>query len=410
MSVTNLSPTQLLDLGIKKKNRQIELSWQELADQYSNGLFRTGEAFRCWVKNQLRGSKTTTPAPNPITDTTNSSFKETIEINKDGSQSSNKLVRMSIDESKDPSFLLKAHGYDTTEWELVSAKSKIWNAYSKQDGVMQLYASSISAKPKSNGFSMDKLLDKISEIPPVHIGQGNHIIQDKRLLEIPLFDSHFGISDFEYYIPTQCEIYNKIKSRKWEEIMFIIGQDMLHNDNFKGQTANGTQIESVDIPKAWEDATKFYHPLIESAITQSNKVKIIYSKGNHDESLSWAFVQLIKQRFPEINVDDTFIERKAHTFGNVFIGITHGDKARRNLHNLFQVEFPMQWAKATTREVHSGHLHTEDCKDWFGTMVRTLATRNKTDKWHMDNGFVGNHKRFMLFEYDENELKSIHYV
>lgn len=408
MKLSNLSPSQLLELGIKKKNKQIELSWQELADQYSNGMFRTGEAFRCWVKNQLRDKKNTPPTP--ITDTANTSFKETIQINKDGSQSSNKLIRMSIDDSKNPSFLLKAHGYDIDEWELVSAKSKIWNAYSKQDGVMQLYASSIAVKPKTIGFSMEKLLEEIKKVPPVYVNTVYRDLSDRRLLEIPFFDSHFGISDLEYYKPTQKETIDLIHSRHWDEILFVIGQDMFHNDNFRGKTANETPIEKVDIPKAWSDAMHFYYPMIEESLNQSNKVKVIYSKGNHDESLAWAFVQLLKVRFPQVEFDDGFIERKAHTFGKVFIGVTHGDKARKNLHNVFQVDFPLEWAHATTREIHSGHLHNEDCKDWFGTMVRTLSTRNKTDSWHKDNGYVGNHKRFMLFEYNETELKSIHYV
>lgn len=408
--MTAFSPERLLEIGIQKRNKEITDSWQELADQYSNGLFHTGEAYRCWVKTRLRNKNASKKSESYTLDNSQPSFKDTIEINKDGSQNSNKLIRMSIEESKDPSYLLKAHGYDINQWELVSAKSKVWNSYSKQDGIVQLYASSITVKPIVNGFSIQKLLDEINKVPPVYVKHEYQDLKDKRLLELPFFDSHFGISDYDYYKTTQDETMNKIQSRIWEEILFIIGQDMFHNDNFRGETSNRTPIEQVDIPSAWRDAMKFYYPLIETALKNSNKVKIIYSKGNHDESLSWAFVQLLKQRFPETHVDDEFIERKAHTFGNIFIGITHGDKARKNLHNLFQVDYPMEWAKAKTREIHSGHLHTEDCKDWFGMMVRTLATRNKTDKWHRDNGFVGNHKRFMLFEYNEDELKSIHYV
>jgi hypothetical protein len=394
------------------------LSWNDIAQLWFDhtGERKSGDCFRNYRRRLLNKNNPLTLEQSEKLDTYKdkninpNNYKESIEINKDGTQSSNKLIRMSIEESKDPSFLLRAHGYDPNEWELISAKSKIWNAYSKQDGTVQLYASSISVKPKTNGFTIDKLLEEIRKVPPAYVKREYKNVSDKRLLEIPFFDSHFGISDFDYYKTTQDDTMDLIESREWEEVVFIIGQDMLHNDNFRGQTANGTQIEAVDMAKAWRDAKQFYYPLVEKALEQANRVKIIYSKGNHDESMSWAFVQLLKERFPQVEIDDSFVERKIHTFGKVFIGITHGDKARKNLHNLFQVEFPMEWAQSQTREIHSGHLHTEDCKDWFGMMVRTLATRNKTDKWHMDNGYVGNHKRFMLFEYDEKELKSIHYV
>jgi hypothetical protein len=203
---------------------------------------------------------------------------------------------------------------------------------------------------------------------------------------------------------------DKLSSRKWEEVLFILGQDMLHNDDFRGRTSNGTQIETVDMVKAWNDARMFYQPLLEQAIKQSNSVKVMYAKANHDESLSWAFVQMVKVMYPQIQFDDEIIERKVHTFGLNFIGVTHGDKARKNLHNIFPIEFPVEWSKAKNREIHIGHFHVEDAKDIFGMVVRTLATKNKTDKWHKDNGYVGAHKRFMLFEYSEDNLESIHYV
>jgi len=139
-------------------------------------------------------------------------------------------------------------------------------------------------------------------------------------------------------------------------------------------------------------------------------VKVVYSKGNHDEIMSYCFVKALKLKFPNVEFDDRVVERKVHVFGKNFIGITHGDKARKNLHNIFPVEFPQEWANATNREIHIGHLHTEDAKDYFGMIVRTLSTRNKTDKWHTDHGFIGAHKRFMLFEYSEENLESIYYV
>ena len=336
--------------------------------------------------------------------------KETTEIYRDGSQSSEKLIEMSLEQSKDPEYLLKAHGYDVNAWELVSARNNIWNAYSKQDGIQTLYSSKIVVKPRQNELGIEQLVEAIKEVQPVNIKTSAVEVKDKRLLEVAIFDPHFGISDYEYYKPTQAAILSILSSRAWEEVLFIVGQDTFHNDDFRGRTANGTQIETVDMVKAWNDCRQFYEPLIEKAIQFARSVKVMYSKGNHDESMSWAFVQYLKARFPQLTVDDEVTERKVHTFGANFIGVTHGDKARKNLHIIFPNEFPVEWSRAKCREIHTGHFHKEDGTDVFGMMVRTLATRNKTDKWHKDNGFVGAHKRFMLFEYNEEELKSIHYV
>ena len=75
----------------------------------------------------------------------------------------------------------------------------------------------------------------------------------------------------------------------------------------------------------------FYSILMEGALRQSRRVKVVYAKGNHDESLAWCFVQYLKARYPQAEYDDSVRERKVHVFGSNFIGITHGDKARKDL-------------------------------------------------------------------------------
>lgn len=383
------------------KNNHKDWSYQQLADTLTE-IYGTRFTFN-GVRNRIRRHKHNEKVTKEKID-----YKETIEIQADGSHKSEKLLMMSANQCKDVNYLLEAHGYDKNAWELTSAKNNIWNVYSKQDGISTLYSSKITVKPKKTGFNLEQLIETIKEIKPIHI-KIDPITTENKLLEIPIFDSHFPISDYDYYKPTQNKIM-KLLSRTWEEVLFVIGQDMLHNDNFRGQTASGTQIEMVDMAKAWEDARQFFEPMMEQAIKQAEKVKVIYSKGNHDESMSWAFVQMLKARYPQIQFDDEIKERKIHTFKDIFIGITHGDKARKNLHNIFPIEFPMEWSRAKTREIHTGHYHKEDSNDIYGMMIRTLCTRNKTDQWHKDNGFVGAHKRFMLFEYGEEELESIHYV
>jgi hypothetical protein len=411
-----LDSKKLLAIGIQKRNKEIDSTWQELAEEYGGEFFQDGDSFRCWVKNQVyrNGFRDiqVEKSDNDELETAKEKYKEEVQIHNDGSQTSNKLVKMSLQDSKNPEFLLKAHGYDVSSWELISARSNIWNTYSKKHGIQQLYSSTISVRPLKNGFSIEKLIESFDRIKPFEAEiEKINITNEQRLLEIPLFDAHFGISDYEYYKPTQARIMTFINSKKWQEILFVVGQDLIHNNDFKGNTANGTHIEVVDMQKAWEDCCKFYEPLINRATKQSGNVKIIYSKGNHDETISWAFVKYLAARFPEAIFDDDFEERKIHIFNKIFIGITHGDKANnKDLANIFIKEFSLEWANAEVKEIHKGHYHIEDGKDVFGTMVRTLCTRNKTDKWHKDKGFVGAYKRFMLFEYSENELEDIHYV
>ena len=117
-----------------------------------------------------------------------------------------------------------------------------------------------------------------------------------------------------------------------------------------------------------------------------------------------------KARYPQALYDTEPDQWKVHVYGNNALGLTHGDKGRKDLHNIFMANFPKEWGNAQNREVHSGHTHGEEVKDKFGTVVRTLATRNITDKWHYQNGYLGNHKRFQIFEWSRENLESINYV
>jgi len=132
-----MNQQELLDIGIKKRNKEISESWESLAAK--SGKFKSGEEFRLWVRNQTRKQRVQ-PAEEK--------FKETVEIHSDGSHSSNKLLHMSVEQAKDVNYLLRAHGYDTASWELISARSNIWNVKSDQDGISTLYSSKISVKPK----------------------------------------------------------------------------------------------------------------------------------------------------------------------------------------------------------------------------------------------------------------------
>lgn len=332
-----------------------------------------------------------------------------------GTHKSDLLLKIYSDgQLKDSNYLLTAHGYDPKEWVIKSSTSKVWNVYSKDDYVVTLYSSTITVSPKNeDGWTFEQFLDAIKSVKPLMVNIEKVELDDKRLLEVFLTDLHFGNSNLAYYRDTLSNVCHFISSRRWEQILFAVGSDLFHHDNFRSTTASGTVIQNADMPTAWVEAEQFYFTLVKLASRHANSIKVVYIKGNHDESVSYGFVRWLRAKFPDLEFDDAVKERKVHVFGRSFVGFSHGDKARKDLVNIFPQEFPMEWAATTTRELHVGDLHREDAikgKDEYGIMLRTLSTKNKTDQWHEDNGYTTAHKRFMLFEYDTQTLRHIHYV
>ena len=230
------------------------------------------------------------------------------------------------------------------------------------------------------------------------------------MLEIPLYDMHLPLSDHRTSIE---ELLGIIERQKWQEINIVIGQDMFHNDDMRGRTASGRPIEKVNIPLAWEMAKEIWYNVIETSLQQSEHVNLIYSIGNHDESLSWAFVQMLKDHYPQVTVDDRMKQRKCIFWNKCFIGLTHGHQAKSKINDLrgqFTIEFPEEFSKSTVREIHAGHLHHEAEGDLYGVMIRRLSRNGTTDQWSEDEGFIGAHKRFMVFEWMPGCLKAVYYI
>ena len=260
---------------------------------------------------------------------------------------------------------------------------------------------------------VNEIINAIKEnVKPLKYKINDLIDNENKLLEIPLFDMHFGVNDYEYYSNTLSRIINIIKKHKWDEIHVIIGQDLFHNDDFEGRTTKGTNIGKVDMQKAWNDAKLFYQELLIIGMQYSKNIYIHYSKGNHDKSIGWTFIQLLKALFPNLNYDDSLKPRKHIYWNGCFIGFGHCEYKKSKNEDLFKqfvLEYPVDYSKSTVKEIHAGHLHHEDGRD-IGLMIRRLPTGGRTDDWSEEEGFIGAHKRFMIFEYEPHFLSAINYV
>ena len=259
---------------------------------------------------------------------------------------------------------------------------------------------------------LEELLEAIRDNTPIAKIEPKVVEDAEGMLEIPLFDMHFGIADMDYYRDTLKEILAIVTSKHWDKIVIPVGQDLFHNDSIAdGKTTKGTPIEKVNLTKAENDAETFYFNLIDTALQNANSVDVIYSPGNHDKTVGWFFARILKTRYGAI-VDDSTDERKVVWWNGCFIGITHGDKkgdSPMGLMGNFTTAFPELFASAKVREIHAGHLHNENGKDVYGVQVRRMSTGNKDDEWTISEGYKSQ-KRFMLFEWMPNKLKAIYYV
>jgi hypothetical protein len=361
----------------------------------------------------------------PSRDEVQNGFESVDEVFEDGRQTRTRLLPLTKDELSSPEKLLEAHGFDPELWTLERAVNKAWNLGSRNRAweqrvedhqatgdmtahvVSELYASTITVRPKVREITAEDIAEVMQCVQPVTIKQPK---AGSGLLELGTVDMHLGNSTLDWYRANMERIVAKIRSRKWAQIIIPVGSDFYHVDNFKNTTSNGTAQSSVDWMAAVADGSEFMFTIIEAALKSGAEVFVYYEIGNHDESQTWMFCVGLSWKYPQVKFDLAITERKVHRFGNVAIGLTHGDsRNRKDLDRVFMSEFP-EFASATVREVHAAHYHHEMSVDQFGVVTRSLSTAARTDKWHREEGFVGAMKRFMLFSYDTDALTAIDYV
>ena len=269
-------------------------------------------------------------------------------------------------------------------------------------------------KQKAEDFEIDDFVAALRENVEHYEYTPQYDESADRMLEIPLFDMHWGVSFLDDYKPVLDDVLEHIYSRHWDRIVIPFGQDFFHNDSIvNATTTNGTVIDKVDMIRAVKEGRTFITAIIDAALENANEVRVIYSPGNHDRSVTWMFMQVLLERYCPDVVDDSMDYRKVFTYGKNSIMVTHGDSKQataKNLAHIFAVSYPEEFAQATTREVHAGHLHHEKEGDIYGVMIRRLSTGVSVDDWTNRQDYVGTHRRFMIFEWDLDGLRSIHYV
>ena len=386
--------------------------WKLLSELFSGG--KTASALKnrwqCYLcENPTRGKPDYMQIQEPSNPILKAIQHRKHQFNKDGSQTSERLIPESALQT--PETLMRAFDYNPDQFELVSSTANYWDSNAGEGNVITLYQAKVTVKPRKQAVDVNELAERIQELAePFWTECEAADISDRHLL-IPLFDLHMGMNTAEDYEESLNETLRTLEFN-YKSVLIVMGGDYFHADNFNSTTTRGTQLETVDIPEAWEQGGKYIEPIIQKALETSPDVRFTYLKGNHAETIDWTFSKYIEAKYPQMASDTRVKERKCYMVGDNAILIHHGDKQSKtkSLTELFATEFPDEWSKAKHREVLTGHRHFEQVVNHGGLVHRQVPTRAKTDNWHENNGYTTSNKVFHLYEYADDGIKTIFYV
>lgn len=324
--------------------------------------------------------------------------KHTMENN---SVTSSTVIAMQEGDDKDEIYVLRAHGLDPTKWTITSMTNNFWQQNNTEHGLVNLYQSKIKVKPV---VSVDYDI-YVKNVKPVKIERKK---VGERNLVIPLADKHFPISNMKTLKVYIDELVEVIENSYNVIVIELLG-DMFHSNAMrKTQTIRGTELETVDMEFAIEEARRFFDVLVTTALKHSNEVRVEFAAGNHSD-FDYMFLLYLEARYPQLIVNRHNQPRVAYKLGGVGIMLTHGHYGKKSDYPmLFATEFKEIWASCSWLEVHQGHKHTMEAQNINGVIHRQLGTLKANDIYEVDNGYTMNYKSTQAFEYSDDKLKVVY--
>ena len=424
VGLTRSQYVEFLDMVYQKRNNLIDVDWTELIDRFN--LPYSAETLRKASGTILGGSfvyEFMKEHGDGIENEEQNGFSSS-GINKDGTQYSNRLLALSIEDSKDPNKILKAHGFDPSLWEVTSLKNNARQIPTKDGGTKTLLASYLTTRPKKK---VDVTLEQIEEffdrldrnysIPKIQ-KRNPHIGGDKLLL-IDIADLHMNLQSSLFVTNNEynCEIaeklfyyviedvVNRTANYNFEKIIFIIGGDMLNADNIQGTTLHGTpQDNDIHYYDAYELLCSMTIRAIDY-LKQYTDVDVIYVTGNHDETTGFKLAKYVDAWFrneDSVTVDYSPLPRKYRVFGNTLLCFAHtGDY--KKLPAVIANEAREYWGQVETTEVFLQHLHSEQVlMEENNIRIQRLPTISGRSKWTNDSGFLSK-RQCKSFVFDKRD-------
>lgn len=190
--------------------------------------------------------------------------------------------------------------------------------------------------------------------------------------------------------------------RRVGQRQFWVLGDYFHHDG-KGMTTKGTQLDyDSRVQKMLRDGSEVLFDLI-AASAAKVPTRVILVPGNHDAVLTWALQRILVSEFRRhkgVTVDDSSTTTKYLTHGKCLIGLDHGDKGKKRLHEVMAAQCAVEWGRTTCRHIHTGHLHGKaKVVSEGGVVVWTHDSLKPADQYHTDEKFNASLRTIEAYRY-----------
>lgn len=374
---------------------------------------------RSWAKGSGYVSAEAMP-PKPI---------QTDSLTVSGEQA--ELMKVTTARVKSLADLIRVCEIDTNEWEIVSWKCGAYEGQSKDNAtsavtVTQMFTVRASLRLKRQVIEaraeIMAMLEDAARKMPARPFIKRTSTKRRHLLELAIPDLHIGKlawsaetghANYDSKIAVKCfndaldALVSRTASFDFERVVFVMGNDFLHSNSPKGQTYNGTQLDS---DSRWHKTYMMGRRLLCESIERLREVApvtVISCPGNHDTTAAWCLADAIECYFrntKDVDVQNAPTPRKYLEYGRVLLGWTHGNAGKsKSLPMVMASEQREAFGRTIHHEFHTGDKHQTKVEEFHGVRVRISPALCPPDAWHSENHFIGNARSAEAYVWDRDE-------
>lgn len=347
--------------------------------------------------------------------------QKVVEVHNNIDEGTSRISGISMTEPRSVEEIIALLKIDTTRWKL----SQYWNK--EKNGYWQISAL-ISRLPlqerEENSFLETLEQHKVPKFKPRVTPLFIDSSKEKISAVMSLQDLHFGKpgnDDMEKLLLGCVEnlLSKAANNFQIEELIFVVGGDLLNMDTFLGTTTKGTPVDNAaPAQDVYISAFDAMHKALQLSKQYVSNVKVLFIPGNHDRLSSYHLVHALSRSFqgiPGFDFDHSYSERKVHLYGDNMFCFEHGDIAKKDTPLVYATEFPQQWGQATHRTLYTGHYHKKKTTEYVteneehGFSIKILPSLSHTDYWHYHNKFTGNKRAGVLELHDHRKGKIVEF-
>jgi hypothetical protein len=155
-----------------------------------------------------------------------------------------------------------------------------------------------------------------------------------------------------------------------EEVLYIVGSDQF-NAEWTGMTTKFTPQQNIlTYQEAFRCICDHEVDVVSTLLANSDRVKIVFIPGNHDQYAGWHLVDWLEAWFKNnerVSFDSRVDNTKYHKYNNTAIMLNHGDDIKpKDMAQKFPMGFKDQWSSCKHFYIFTGDKHHEMSLDISG--------------------------------------------